>query len=386
MRRDRKLSTRLKLMLIGSLGVVFAMMAALVAFTLSESWQISAEAEASLDATIGWESGSTAPATRVTSYFFTDDDYNILAEDPMGPTDLDLRIAQWCKAHDQTGVVSKVDLGDAICYAEMALGEWYEEPKANMLVAYVDVTSQSDLVQRVSRVFCAIALLGGAAAGLAGWAVGKRIEAAELAQKHFYENMSHELKTPLAAIRGYAEGVQDGVVDPARASGAIVRETERMSALVEQILSLSRLEAGAVVLRLETLEVEDLVQDCLMPFEGIVRTRGLEVALELASGTIEADADLMGHALENVLSNAMRHAQREVCIAYDGRRLAVENDGDLPSKQDVAHLFDRFHVGEGGSTGIGLALAHEIVARHGWSLEAELLDNRFRMVFDFGAA
>ncbi len=383
MRSKSRLDTRHTLALMGSIGVVCAMMAALVVFNLFESWQIDAGARASLNRTMSQDSDSTVQTARYANYIMVDEHYRPVDYEGAWYNDLEVALAQWASQHPQTDVVSCIVVNDTPCYVELDKDDDSDYVDDITWIAYVDVSPEQDLVRTVSLVFVVIAVVGGIAVGYAGWIVGKRLEAAEEAQKRFYENMSHELKTPLAAIRGYAEGMQGGVVEPARASRAIVRESERMSRLVEQILSLSRLEAGAVPIHRERVEVEDLVQDCLMPFEGIVRTRGLDVELELSAGHVDADLELMEHALENLFSNAFRHAERVVRVLFDGRVLMVENDGDMPRPEDMAHLFDRFHVGEGGSTGIGLALAHEIVTQHGWELTARQRDGLMCLAIDF---
>ena len=120
-----------------------------------------------------------------------------------------------------------------------------------------------------------------------------------------------------------------------------------------------------------------------MPLEGAVRTKGLEVQLELASGEVMADVGLFDHALSNVLSNAVRHAQSCIKVTYDGARLAVFNDGGTPSEEQLPHLFDRFHAGEGGSTGIGLAIAKEVATLHGWDISARAIDDGLEIAFVF---
>lgn len=387
-----RLATRHRLALIGAVGVIVAMVAALVAFNVFERWQIEGEAVASVDDALGWDAGGTAAVTRAAYYLYLDEDFQLVNDDGMWYAELDEELAAWCASHPELDVVRRVEVAGSTCYVELA--EAYSTPAAwalnrrgascSYLAAYVDVSSQIELVDSVNVVFALIALAGAGAAGWAGWRMGRRIEAADEAQRRFYENVSHELKTPLASIRGYAEGMQAGVVEPERACGAIVRESERMSRLVEEILSLSRLEAGAVVAHPEPVEVADLVQDCLMPFEGVARMKGLDVRLDLAPGTVNADPELVGHALENVLSNAMRHAATMVRVAYDGRELSVANDGTLPPAEDVAHLFERFRTSEGGSTGIGLALAKEVAEMHGWQVGATLEGELLRIFFLMG--
>lgn len=108
--------------------------------------------------------------------------------------------------------------------------------------------------------------------------------------------------------------------------------------------------------------------------------------LNLTSGTVEADRDLFDHALSNVISNAVRHAASTISIGYDGTIIRVANDGALPTKEQLAHFFDRFYVGEGGSTGIGLAIAHEIAIMHGWSIRADVQDKRLVIAFNISAS
>ena len=156
-----------------------------------------------------------------------------------------------------------------------------------------------------------------------------------------------------------------------------------MTNTINEILGLSRLESGAVQPNKEPLVIGDFVQDCLMPLEGAVRAKGIEIELELSDGEVLADPGLFDHALSNVLTNAVRHAATLVRVTYDGSRLSVSNDGETPDEDQIPHLFDRFHAGEGGSTGIGLAIAKEVATLHGWSISARVVDNGLEVSFTF---
>ena len=384
MRAKTPMPLHKRLALSGALSVLLVMAASICAFNVFESWHLRSEAEASLDDAIGWEVGDRPLVSRIVNWIELDSSFQPTAfTEPWNVSyaSAELELARWCYDNQDVGVISRVDLTNMSCYAEIVPESW-DASLGTFLIAYVDVTAQRELIAVVNCVLVAIALVGCCAAAWAGWRMGRRIEASDEARTRFYENMSHELKTPLAAIRGFAEGIEHEVMEPVAASRSIMRESTRMTNLIEQLLDLSRLEAGAVQLHRESIPVADIIQDGLMPFEGIVRTRGLDVELALSDGDISADADLFGHALENVFSNAIRHANSCVCISYDGTRIVVSNDGELPSASDAEHLFDRFFTSAQGGTGIGLAYAREIVELHGWSIKATVGEERFEVVID----
>jgi len=382
-----------KLALIAALAVVLAMVAATAAFNLFIGWKIESDAVSDIEYALCWSDESTGTG-RVPGYLYLNESYNIYPDERRWAAPEEFELASWFAQHPAEGVVNRVEMNDWTCYAAIVSNESYlanhtrhelgrVEDAASIdnwvepgyVVAYVGITAEQSLITTVNTAFALIAILGAAIAAAAGYASGRRIEQAQEAQKRFYENMSHDLKTPLAAIRGYAEGARNGVVDADDAMRGIEQSSSKMANMIDEILGLSRLESGAVQLNRETIDVDDFIQDCLMPFEGAVRSKGLHVDLDLASGTVEADRDLFDHALSNVLSNAVRHAASEVRITFDGKTIRVANDGDIPPADRLAHFFDRFYAGEGGSTGIGLAITHEVAAAHGWTTSAIVQDS-----------
>ena len=410
--RGAQLPIRWRMATIAAVSVLVAMLAAIISFNCFEAWQLEREATASLEEAIGWESGDAPLATRSVEFLFVASEEGVptgevgagrrggrdsvgthpggdvggtrSGEEPDGAyamlqnTELEEDLLAWFLSRretnsQETNFAQRIALAHGVCYAR-AIGVARKDGRFERYIAYVDVTAQTQLMRLVNVAFVAIAILTTGIAILLGWRAGKNVEEANEAQTRFYENMSHELKTPLAAIRGYAEGSLLGVVEQQHASTSIVRETERMSRQVEQILDMSRLEAGAIVPQKEEVVVAEFIQDCLMPFEGIARMRNIDVRLDLGAGVVRADVDLFAHALENVLSNAMRHAASFVAIHSDAAGIEVENDGDIPSPAELNVLFDRFHSTSVGGTGIGLALTREIVELHGWHIEASVGD------------
>ena len=386
MRDQRNTSTTSsRLALIGVLGVLVVMALALVVFNVSERLHLKSESEASVDEALGWQATGNAPATRLVTILYVDGDWKPIQMDDEQYTDLDFQVISWCANNRTLDVVQQAEFPNATCFVETSdniYARGGHRSENRYAIAYADVTPQLSLIATITFEFVIIAVIGAACVGIAGWHAGKRIEAAQEAQKRFYENMSHELKTPLAAIRGYSDGITAHVMEPEESARAISRETDRMTRLVEQILDISRLEAGVVPLELEYIELTDLVQDTLMPFEGMARTRELDVELDVPYNVqVNVDVDLFGHALENVLSNAFRHASSTIRIYYDDAGLEIWNDGIMPAQEEVDHLFDRYRTGAGGSTGIGLALAKEVVSLHGWDISAKLHDGG--MLFTF---
>ena len=213
-----------------------------------------------------------------------------------------------------------------------------------------------------------IAALGAAI----GYFLGKKLEQNDKAQKTFFENTSHELKTPLMAICGYAEEIEMGVItDYSQAGRMIVSQTERMSKLIEDILYLSKMESGTEPLKCEPIEMASLVQDILMPLEGIVNRRNLSVSLELDEGYVNGDPEKLEHAVANLITNSVKYACSQIEISWKNQVLSIWNDGGELSTEDFSHMFERFHTGQNGNSGIGLALSKEIVEMHGWKLSAK---------------
>jgi signal transduction histidine kinase len=272
-----------------------------------------------------------------------------------------------------SGEYSLNDLRETVIGALLPLIE------GQRIIAYIDVTGETELIGSMTLFFLINAAALGAAAGVAGYLVGRRLERSQLVQKQFFENTSHELKTPLTSIRGYAEGIEKGVItDYAKTGRVIAAQTEKMSGLVEEILCMAKLESGSVSLEKEPVELTAFMQDCLMPFEGTVLTRGLNVKLQLEEMTVPADPEKLEHAISNLLTNALKYARTEIRISCGGGVIRIENDCEPLTDDALRHLFDRFYTGRGGNTGLGLSIARDLISLHGWKLTAERTESGVR--------
>lgn len=244
--------------------------------------------------------------------------------------------------------------------------------KEGYMLIYVDISGEPEIIRKTTVFMLIAAVITGIFASLEGFIIGRKLEQSQLAQKQFFENTSHELKTPLTSIRGYAEGIETGIITDYRRTGRVISaQTEKMSRLIEEILFTAKLESGSLKLEKEYIEMSEFVENCLMPFEGVIMNKGIQVSLQLGEGKVLADPDRLDHAVSNLITNALKYAKHNIGLAFDGRVLYIYNDCEEIPPDDMKHIFERFHTGKNGNTGIGLAIAKEIIELHGWKIDAE---------------
>ncbi len=288
-------------------------------------------------------------------------------------------IVNWWQSNDSEPMeMYKVEMDETTLFVS-----WKEAADGRIQFYYVNATSETEMIKTISLVMYIIMAVCIVGATLIGFFVGKKIENDQAKQKQFFENASHELKTPLMSIQGYAEGLQEGVIaDTKEATNVILSETDKMTNLVNDILSLSRLESGAYKLNKEEVEMYSFLAECLTSMEASINSKDLRVGLEVGDGlpSIEADRVQLEKAVRNILSNAIRYAEKEINISYDGKVLTIWDDGTPISEDSLKHLFERFYTGKNGNTGIGMSLTKEIVEQHGWKIKAENVDGGAQFV------
>lgn len=215
--------------------------------------------------------------------------------------------------------------------------------------------------------------------------MSQKLEKYDSKQKKFFQNISHELRTPLMSIQGYAEGIQHNVFDNnSEAAGIIASESEKMSSLIDQLLYMSRMDSGLLELNIHTLDIRDLLANCIDSIKIIAQKEKKTVTGIYPESvlTIEADEELLSRAILNILANGIRHAHSNVEVACtavdDGVRIDVTDDGKGIAEKDIPHIFERFYMGENGKSGLGLAITKEIIERHNGRITAENTDTGAR--------
>jgi len=206
------------------------------------------------------------------------------------------------------------------------------------------------------------------------------LERTQEAERAFLLSVSHELKTPLTAIRGHAEALQDGVLEPAGAGTVIEREARRLERLVGDLLDLARLRRRSFSVESERLELElgDVAVAAFERHEAAARSFGVGLqALAEPDSLALGDSDRVLQALSNLVENALRSTPEggTVRILAAPGRLEVVDDGPGIAEADLSRAFDRFYLhdrlrsGRRVGTGLGLAIVHELAEAMGGSSE-----------------
>ncbi|MBO5096140.1 MAG: HAMP domain-containing protein [Bacilli bacterium] len=200
-------------------------------------------------------------------------------------------------------------------------------------------------------------------------------------RSQFISDVSHELKTPIALIQGYAEGLVDGVVTDEESKKyyceVILDEANKMSNLTKDLLDLSRLEYGNNELRLETFNITDLVATTLRKNELLFKEKNIESQFEYDKEIkVIADINRIEQVLTNYISNALKHVCNQNIIKCsindldDKVRVTVFNSGKNISDEDLARIWTRFYKVDSsrnrttGGTGLGLSLVKAIMYQH----------------------
>jgi signal transduction histidine kinase len=198
-------------------------------------------------------------------------------------------------------------------------------------------------------------------------------------QKQFFQNASHELKTPLMSIQGYAEGIRDGVFtgESARQGlDVIVKETTRLKNIVTEMILLAKLESEEDLFHPSDVSVLELVHQAVERLHPLMIQNNVDIAVRCSTAdpSIKVDSEKFLQAVLNILGNAVRHAREhiEVRIEEKNRHVLIDiiDDGEGIPEDLLPYLFHRFVKGKNGETGLGLAISRAIVERSGGTIEA----------------
>ena len=244
----------------------------------------------------------------------------------------------------------------------------WEKPYAYIM--YIDIGPITRYIVTLNWAFFGVLLAISSVMCLLGFRFGRDIEKEAERQQTFFQNASHELKTPLMAIQGYAEGIQAGVMDTASAAEVILAESDRMTELVDELLDISKIDMGRQQLALSEMDVRELLYDSIRAVEPTAAAGGITITPDFPETPIMVSCDdtRLRRAVTNILSNGVRYARSELRLTCraDKRHVTIriQDDGDGIAEADLPHIFERFYMGKSGKSGIGLALTKEIIHLH----------------------
>jgi two-component system sensor histidine kinase BaeS len=218
-----------------------------------------------------------------------------------------------------------------------------------------------------------------AALGRAFNEMSSGLESARQSQRQFLESVSHELKTPLTSIRGYAEALEEQAVSPSEAARVIGVEADRLERLVSDLLDLARLGRAGFSMAHESVDLSTVVQQAVERH----RQRAREMSVRLMSSATEGavaigDGERILQATSNLIENALRltPAGGSVELRAAPGVISVRDSGPGLDAGDIPHAFERFYLHDRYrserpvGTGLGLAIVKELVAAMGGSVEA----------------
>jgi signal transduction histidine kinase len=215
-------------------------------------------------------------------------------------------------------------------------------------------------------------------------------------RRRLVADVSHELRTPLTALQALLENLADGVAEPDPATlETAVAQTRRLGRLVQQLLDLSRLEAGEVPLHRERVPLAAFL-DGVVREVGLQRPTPVDVEVDPSDLAVDADPERLHQVVVNLLDNAARHARSAVVVraTRSGRdvRLEVVDDGPGVPAEDRERVFERFtrtdsaRAARDGGSGLGLSITRWLVELHGGRVALTDADPGCRAVVDLPAS
>jgi signal transduction histidine kinase len=210
-----------------------------------------------------------------------------------------------------------------------------------------------------------------------------RVESSQRSQRDFVANVSHELKTPLTSIQGFAQAILDNTADSpearTQAAQIIYNEAGRMHRMALDLLDLARLEAGTADLKMSAVDVKALLQNVVDKFTPQAQRADIDLQLSIPSDlpALIGDGDRLAQVFTNLVDNALKftsangHVTLAATSAGAEMEISIADSGAGVPQEALPRLFDRFYQvdpsrasGEGHGAGLGLAIVNEIVEAH----------------------
>ena len=199
----------------------------------------------------------------------------------------------------------------------------------------------------------------------------------EMLRSDFVDHFSHEFKTPIVSIKGFAEELKHDDLTPEQRNEYLdinIHESSRLSQLATNVLNLSRVEKQTILANRERFDLTEQVRRCVLLFENKWEQRRLNLNVELDEVTIEGDEELLSQVWLNLIDNAVKFTPEGGCVDIRLQKgetsvvFLIRDDGYGIPEEAQRHIFDKFYQGDASHTvsgnGLGLSIARRIVALH----------------------
>lgn len=208
--------------------------------------------------------------------------------------------------------------------------------------------------------------------------MAERIKQYDEQQKKFFQNTSHELKTPLMSIQGYAEAIKDGVVEGEELEGSldiIIEESQRLKKTVDEIIYLTKLEDVKETFNYELNNISDILTKSIKATKSLANDKNIKINEDYNLNLeLRVDKDKLLRAFINVIGNGIRYAENTITISSDIQDsyidIYIKDDGIGFKEGEVKKIFERFYRGKRGITGLGLTITKAIIEGNKGTIKA----------------
>lgn len=217
--------------------------------------------------------------------------------------------------------------------------------------------------------------------------MANNLEKVEKARREFISNVSHEIRSPITSIKGFISGILDGVIPKDKENYYLAiayEEIQRLTRLVNDLLDLSAIEAGQFKLRIDQLDINEIIRVTVIKFEPRIKEKKLkvDVCFNQEHQYVAGDRDRLIQVMTNLIDNALKYVNEggniSIFTKVRGEKvlISVYNDGPAIAKEDLTHIWDRFYKADKSrtskmSTGLGLPIVRNILTQLGEDIWVE---------------
>lgn len=210
--------------------------------------------------------------------------------------------------------------------------------------------------------------------------MAKSLEAVDTNRKKFISNVSHELRSPITSIKGFISGILDGVIPKDKENyylKIVYDEINRLARLVNELLDLSSMEVGKFTFEIKEVDINDLVEKCLINLESKINDYGVKVSTTLENEQlfVYADSDRIMQVITNILDNAIKYGGSGGVVIINTKvrgnkvNISIYNNGPTLTEDEMDHIWERFYKSDMArtnkdSTGLGLPISRLILSQH----------------------